>query len=645
MDYPTGLDPFAARQNLLHHTYSPLISVSASRNADTLIQSTLDINLSILEVLKPYGNNAKYTIPNQSFRIINNQLITRNYPSFPVRFQPSLPELLSISAAAESVPTSGSSKTTPTSIGQLFSISSLEALIKHLSKTMSGPDLYLTYFNKIITPNSIVPFDTFNHPVALLFIIDCARDTVESLRASIVEFRNFNFPKYFQIEDLLVHVLVFYDTTQCTSAQVSALQQDIKSHLNLNSTAVPISKDDGTKDPISLSVVENSTIDEDLQRISFEEKNSDPDHINVPHQFDTVIRLKLYEFISKQLIPHMQQKIRVLDDQMLQPKKSIAGRFFLVSKKLFNNDNNTPSSSSTTSSAYNHKELYYYKSTPEQSIRKLADWSLMLKDFKYAYSTYDLIKKDYVNDKAWAYVASTQEMCIVSLLLAQTQQSSPGPPTVPDKSTLRKIRHDIVEPYMDNLSYTFKSRLNLKTYALKSLTVISELLLCICKFYNLSWKWNDLIEKYLMKLLGEFDLHLSHVLPGGSQVIKALLYERLGYSYGKCIFLDTNNQDLLHVTEPEPPKVEEGHYVNQKKILAPGNASIVGLTRFRKSSMWYLLSIKEWIELKHSKQTKYLLSNISKVYDMDQITDFWYDRSDLLLGFVKRALAESEIIE
>ena len=47
----------------------------------------------------------------------------------------------------------------------------------------------------------------------------------------------------------------------------------------------------------------------------------------------------------------------------------------------------------------------------------------MLKDFKYAYSTYEIIRKDYSNDRAWVYVASTQEMCIVSLLLAQTQQN------------------------------------------------------------------------------------------------------------------------------------------------------------------------------------------------------------------------------
>ena len=130
----------------------------------------------------------------------------------------------------------------------------------------------------------------------------------------------------------------------------------------------------------------------------------------------------------------MQNKVRTWDDQVLQPKKSITGRFFSASRKLFNNsDSNLLSSTSTSassssspahhSSTFNYRENQYYKSSPEQMTRKLADWSLMLKDFKYAYSTYDVVRKDYSNERAWLYVASTQEMCIVSLLLQHTSHT------------------------------------------------------------------------------------------------------------------------------------------------------------------------------------------------------------------------------
>lgn len=97
MDYPKGLDPLISRQHLLHHTFSPLISIHATHNVDVIFQSiTNNQNISTLQIFKPYGNNAKYSVPNQQYKILNTQLMTKNYASFPIRFEPSLPELLSI---------------------------------------------------------------------------------------------------------------------------------------------------------------------------------------------------------------------------------------------------------------------------------------------------------------------------------------------------------------------------------------------------------------------------------------------------------------------------------------------------------------------------------------------------------------------
>ncbi|ODV78211.1 uncharacterized protein CANTADRAFT_91633 [Suhomyces tanzawaensis NRRL Y-17324] len=658
MDYPKGVDPYVTRQHLLHHTYSPLISVHASYNADILLQSFLGLDdISTLQILKPYGNNAKYTVPNQSFKIINNQLITKAYPSFPVRFEPSLPELLTVFNATKRSDTNDAVK--QAQLDQLFSISSLEMFLNHSSRESSSQDsnkdLYLTYFNKIITSNNIVPFETFNHPIAQLFVVDFDADTIETLRKSIVEFRNYNFPRFFQIDDLLIHVLVMYDATKFLNSEVVAFQNDIKATLNILSTSIPINTNSQDEPTIEVSLIDNSTIEEDLQRISLQQSSASPtNQICIPKSLDSVLRARIYELINKFLIPHMQSKIRVWDDQILQPKKSITGRFFSASKKFFNNSNselNLIGPSSSNSSSFNYTENYYYKSSPEQTVRKLADWSLILKDFKYAYSTYDVIKKDYTNDKAWVYVASTQEMCIVSLLLAQTQQVSNNP-TPPDKNTLRKIRHDIVEPYIDNLSYTFKSRLNLKTYSLKTLAIVTELLLCMCTTFSISWWWTDLIEKYLLKSVGEYDAHLLSSNQD-SQVIRAILYERLGYSCGKCLILNGDNQRLLVLKEgklvnnqvdaPEPE--EEGLYVNPKKLLPSINEGTTGLSRYRKSAIWYLLSIKEWLILKNYGQIQHLMNNIRFVYDIDELGEEWYDRGDLLLGFIKRFMKENRASE
>jgi trafficking protein particle complex subunit 8 len=41
-------------------------------------------------------------------------------------------------------------------------------------------------------------------------------------------------------------------------------------------------------------------------------------------------------------------------------------------------------------------------------MRKLADYAFMLRDWRLAHSTYDIVRKDFGNDKAWKYAAGAQ---------------------------------------------------------------------------------------------------------------------------------------------------------------------------------------------------------------------------------------------
>ncbi|WEJ96058.1 hypothetical protein PSN45_003592 [Yamadazyma tenuis] len=605
--------------------YSPLVSVHSSPAADAFLQSVVNAaDTSVLSILKPYGNNVQYPIPNQSFKITNNQLITKNYPSFPVRFDFPLQDLLSIASSSSSDHSS--------SLQQLFSISSLERLLKELPFD-ANDDLYLAFFNKVITSNSIVAFHTFNHPISQIFVIDYANDSVDYLRARIVEFRNYRFPPFFQINDLLVHAFVVYDENAVGASELAAFEADVNNKLSVAVTFIPVvfQEPEKSASQVEILVNQNSTIDEDLQRISF---GSTPDHFMIPTSVDRSLRGSIHQFISQQLIPHMEKKVRLWDDQILAPKRSITNRFFSASRKLFNNNNASDHQADTSS--FNYQENYYHKSSPEQSIRKLADWSLILKDFKYSYSVYDLIKKDYNNDKAWIYVASTQEMCIISLLLVQTQLAN-NLGVSPDRNTLRRIRNDIIEPYLDNLSYTYKSRLNLKTYNLRTLLVVVELLQCMCSTFKMYWWWIDLIEKYLVKCVQEFDAHLI-ASNQSSQVIKAIIYERLGFVFGK---ISVESMVQIDHQEQEKPPEEEGLYHNPYKIRPKRVPYIVGSGRFRKSSTWYLLSIKEWLALEKYDHIKVLLSNIRYSFDLE-LTDNWYNRSDLLLGIIKRRLVDQD---
>lgn len=625
-----------------------------------------------------------------------------------MRFEPLLPELLTVHNPSDSKLTG------------LFSISSLEAVMRRLSnKNNNRPgsdvldprdadaDLYAAMFRRIVTSNRVVLFDTLNHPVSQVFVVEHARDLLDDLRRMVVEFRNYAYPKYFQMSDVLVHVFIVYDARTTNENDVVRFQNEIRTHLTLNSTAVPV---DVAGEKIRMAQFDNATIDSEVQHISLQqtkerresgggksdgeervtetnqenteqksegqptalerdsqsknsltqhdsglsEENTDVDsgdYIDIPASLDSILRSRMHEYVSRHLIPHMEQKIRTWDDGILAPKKSITGRFFSVSRKLFNSEQ------VQMGDAYNAAHNYYYRASPEQALRKLADWAVMLKDFKYAYSTYDLIKKDYTNDKAWVYVAAAQEMCMAALLLAQTQPlASDTLPQPPDKNTLRKIRHDIIEPYVDNLSYTFKSRFNVRTYAVRAYLVVAELLLNMSVMFHIPWWWSDLVTSYYDKCIGEINAHMA--AQEGPQALRAVLYERLGYATGRLCYVPHAYRSLIPSAFPVTREIkretrvgkdddkksnneenEEAEFQNPSKLPVDSDTAIKGLTRFRKRLLWYLMAIREWMRLDNVGQVRVLASNVEVSFQGPG----WYDREGLLWAKVKDAV-ESGVV-
>lgn len=642
-------DYSGVRQLLLQHAYLPLISVQSTPNADRRFQEICQNHqISALQVLQPYGNNVEHGAAGQTFRITNTQLITRNYGLFPVRFEAPLQELLAVDTSGDDKPAA------------LFSISSLEALVRRgadaANSTACG--LYKSMFRRIITSNRVVPFDTLNHPVAQVWVVDFGADSVDEVRRMLVEFRNHAFPRYFHHADMLIHVLVLYDPESQDEAAVTEFLSALRIELSVSSTLIPVSIPE--EDDVSMCTIpelENATIEQEIQYITFqnahgkdlqkdEEDQKDLETeqgIRVPRLLDATLRTKIHDFLARNIIPHMERKIRTWDDAVLAPKKSLAGRFFSVSRKLFGGTGNEASQHTTAPGTYNHTGNFYHRSTPEQTIRKLADWALMLKDFRYAYSAYDLIKRDYTNDKAWAYVAAAQEMCMVSLLLAQTQPSAADtPPQKPDKNTLRKIRHDIIEPYVDNVVYTYKLRLNVKTYAVRGYLVVAELLLHMSIVFNLPWWWGDLIEDYFMKAVHELETHLN-VSARGPQATRAILYARLGFVKRHSYFVPSGRNEIIHdvfekgIMALPTEQPEEGFYQNHAKLPPSNDTAIKGLTRFRQSGFWYIMSMKEWMMLENAPQIRSLMDNLSIRYaGVGLVTDNWFLREDLVLAKIKQ---------
>jgi trafficking protein particle complex subunit 8 len=93
-------------------------------------------------------------------------------------------------------------------------------------------------------------------------------------------------------------------------------------------------------------------------------------------------------------------------------------------------------------------------------MRKLADYSFMLRDFKLAQSTYDLLRSDFEHDKAWKHYAGANEMCLVATLLNPSSRS----------------RQDSIERWLEGACHSYIHRCNSPFYALRTLLLAAECL-------------------------------------------------------------------------------------------------------------------------------------------------------------------------
>ena len=98
-------------------------------------------------------------------------------------------------------------------------------------------------------------------------------------------------------------------------------------------------------------------------------------------------------------------------------------------------------------------------------MRRLADYCFMLRDWKLALSTYDILRTDFQNDKAWRHYAGAAEMAALSALMAPTPLSP-------------KSRAENIDAWIEaaSYSYTDRQRSAAPYYALRTLALSFELL-------------------------------------------------------------------------------------------------------------------------------------------------------------------------
>jgi hypothetical protein len=185
---------------------------------------------------------------------------------------------------------------------------------------------------------------------------------------------------------------------------------------------------------------------------------------------------------TQSLVPLMERSCAQWNDQIASRRRGLTGRFTNIAKKwspfssMTSRTTSSPLSNTTTStstnpnnpanpnSSYNAVSGFYPPTTPEALMRKLADYAFLLRDFKLAQQTYDILRTDYSTDKAWTYYAGANEMAALTMLI------SPQPLSA-------KTRAEGVDTLLEAASYSYLARAQAPYAALRTLAVAVELLL------------------------------------------------------------------------------------------------------------------------------------------------------------------------
>ncbi|KAI0965768.1 ER-golgi trafficking TRAPP I complex 85 kDa subunit-domain-containing protein [Xylaria arbuscula] len=329
---------------------------------------------------------------------------------------------------------------------------------------------YALYLRRLLSGLPLTPHETFAHPVACVTAISSRNPApIDTLRRLYTESSTGDkrLPSWVDGEFLRYYVLVHDEERDDITRSMSLFDQ-MKRNLGLHCHLLRIR---GTRslvtddDSIPLPRCEWMSAAEELADLR---ESEDQDGYDDPTKYifesdATAIRSFVREMVTQSIIPTMERHVSVWNDQVASRRRGIAGKFVGLTRR-WGFGSNSRSSVIGTNSGSNYDTLGFYRSdTPEAIMRKLADYAFMLRDWKLAYSTYDILRGDFNNDKAWRYHAAANEMATLSLLIMPQNLSS-------------KTRAETIDAMLEAAYYSYLTRCSAPYGALRCLALGLELL-------------------------------------------------------------------------------------------------------------------------------------------------------------------------
>nr|POF03493.1 transport protein particle subunit trs85-2 [Quercus suber] len=331
---------------------------------------------------------------------------------------------------------------------------------------------YLHYLRRLLSGLPMTPSETVSHPVASVIAISSrCSSPIEELRNlfSSSNTGEHRLPQWVHNEFLRYYVLV-HDEDYDDITKSMALFDQMKRHFGLHChllrlrTTQASPSDDGA---IKLPRCEWISAAEELAEIMRREANDDDEDLT-PWIYETdvvAVRAFVREMVTQSIVPSMERASATWNDQVASRRRGLSGRFMSLSKRFtaFGGRNSPVPALSGTGSNYDSLQGFYKPDAPEALMRKLADYGVMLRDYKLALGTYEILCQDFKNDKAWRYYAGANEMAAVTSLLVALGGTG-------------KIRVDVIDQYLETAYYSYITRVGSPYNALRTLAVAIELL-------------------------------------------------------------------------------------------------------------------------------------------------------------------------
>ncbi|KAJ5894691.1 TRAPP III complex Trs85 [Penicillium taxi] len=468
-------------RSLLIRGFSPTVAIYASEDTDDLVRNK-GFKGGFCELIKPFGEN----IPGKV--VIRDSIgASRAWEDYGVRF-------VDLKGFGRTPTGPNSGKDTVTQMEEVLE-NQLNSTDGNFSEALSSKDILAfpattplskLFLRQLLSSTAPAPHETFSHPVASVITISSRNSApLETLRQLYAQSSTGDrrLPDYVNQEYLRYYVLV-HDEERDDITESTKLYDQMKRHfglhchlLRLRSSQCVVTDDDSVQIPLCewlspqerLSGVGEAGKSKARNLTSKAETLVDLGTDGTPYLFDSdasAIKTFIRELIVQSVIPFMENRVAIWNDQVASRRRGISGRFMSMSRRWAGFGSSSRSSitgSSGGSGNYNITDNFYSPDLPEAILRKMADFAFMLRDWKLSASIYEMIRVDFGNDKAWKYHAGAHEMCAISMLLNPLAMSS-------------KIKLESVDHMFETAAYSYLTRCQDTLHALRCLTMAVELL-------------------------------------------------------------------------------------------------------------------------------------------------------------------------